>query len=320
MLKYLILLVCFAGTATAQIPIVPPAEYCGTLNPIGADEPEPEEPDAPWEYYSLSGYFSPTICEEYTYAGWEETMQLQLGEGAEPYRGLIELAVQTWNDAVLKLWDEPLIEIIDDEPDTFQLPPEFWENRVEESLENLEDGESVIYFSPSPDDLGSPRGFARIRYSVHRMKAVDLYINTAHEEEWSGYTLAYTKKILEAGSSHRVYAFINSTYEVILHEIGHAVGLGHPSAAGNVMAPGTFIDSVADQWAPAMNLYQISQARGTIGAFDIGDIFVTRNNLYPYMAIRESSRTLNTLTDFYTERAKLGAAEKMLLNCVYEPK
>ncbi len=311
MLKYLILLACFAGTATAQIPIVPPASYCGTLNPIGADEPEPEEPDAPWEYYSLSGYFSPTICEEYTYAGWEETMQLQLGEGAEPYRGLIELAVQTWNDAVLKLWDEP---------DTFQLPPQFWENRIEESLANLGDGESVIYFSPSPDDLGSPRGFARIRYSVHRMKAVDLYINTAHEEEWSGYTLAYTKKILEAGSSHGVYAFLNSTYEVILHEIGHAVGLGHPSAAGNVMAPGTFIDSVADQWAPAMNLYQITQARGTIGAFDIGDIFVSRNNLYPYMAIRKAAGLSTPSLISTRSEQNWEQREKMLLNCVYEPK
>ena len=70
-----------------------------------------------------------------------------------------------------------------------------------------------------------------------------------------------------------------------------------------------------------MNLYQIAQATGQIGAFDIGDIFVTRNSgVWPYMAIRERNQALNTLVDFYTERAKLGEAEKMFLNCIYEQK
>ena len=265
------------------------------------------------------GAYSPSICKEYTYAGWEATMQLQLGEGAEPYRELIELAVQTWNDAVKEMWREPLIEIIDDKPDLFQLPLQFWENRREEASNNVRDGESVIYFNPSPDNLGSPRGYARFRWGGWAMSEADLYINTAHEEKYPGYTLAYTKKILEAGSAHGVYAFLNSTYDVILHELGHAVGLSHPSVTGNVMAAGTFVDGVADQWAPAMNLYQITQALGTIGAFDIRDVFVSQNSsIFPYMAIRGSDRTLNTLVDFYTERAKLGETEKMFLNCIYE--
>ena len=317
-LKHLILLACFA-TATAQIPVLTPPGSCGTQNPVSATASESDDPHHPMEFFSLSELSSPSICEEYTYAGWGETMKLQLGEGAEPYRELIELAVETWNEAVLELWDEPLIEIIDDDPDTFHLSSSFWENDDEESLENLRDGENVIYFNPSPDDLDSPRGFARLLPRRGKMAEADLYINTAVEEEWDGYTLAYTRKMLEAGSSYGVYAFISSTYDVILHEIGHAVGLKHTSVTGNVMASGTFVDGVADQWAPAMTLYQIAQANGQIGAFDIGDVFVSRNSdIFPYTAIRERNQTLNTLVDFYTERAKLGEAEKMFLNCIYE--
>ena len=103
-LKHLILLACFSSTATAQIPVLTPPGSCGTPNPIGATASEADETDHLRDFYSLSGFFSSSICEEYTYAGWGETMKLQLGEGAEPYRELIELAVQTWNEAVLELW------------------------------------------------------------------------------------------------------------------------------------------------------------------------------------------------------------------------
>ena len=91
---------------------------------------------------------------------------------------------------------------------------------------------------PAPKGLPPARsagGFARLSFRSGKLVETDLYINTAHDEEWSGYTLAYTKKMLEAGRYYGVYAFINSTYAVIPHEIGHAVGWGHLSVAGGLM-------------------------------------------------------------------------------------
>ena len=41
------------------------------------------------------------LCAQYTKAGWDRTMKLRLGEGAEEYRSLIELAVKTWNEVLL---------------------------------------------------------------------------------------------------------------------------------------------------------------------------------------------------------------------------
>ena len=323
-----ILGLCFAlnGVAGAQIPIPPISEKCRVQEEL-VDEPDSAETKG-FGYkqaYALPGVgivTVPGICEQYTRAGWEEPMKLWLGEGASAYRDLIELAVRKWNEAIRASWEDPLIEIVDGEPENFRLSNSFWEDDEEEIDVNIDDGENVIYFTSGGDSSyeDSYRGFAYTQRSGTRMVDADLYINTAVEEEWDGHTLAYTKKMIEAGSSYGVYAFINSTYGVILHEIGHAVGLKHLSITGNVMkGSGALVDGTSDQWAPAMNLYQIEQARGQIGAFDIEDTFVTRNSsVFPYMVIRKSNQTLTTLVDFYTERTKLGEAEKMFLNCIYE--
>ena len=326
-----ILGLCFAinGAAGAQIPIPPISGKCSVQEKlVGKPAPSEAGRSGRTQTYALSGgglasVTAPTsICEQHTRAGWKEPMQLWLGEGASAYRELIDLAVRQWNEAIRTSWKDPLIEIVDGDPENLRLSNSFWEDEEEEIGVNIDDGENVIYFTSGGDSSyeDTDRGFTYIRWSDTRIEDVDIYINTAVEEEWDGHTLAFTKKMIDAGGSYGVYAFMNSTYSLILHEIGHAVGLRHLSITGNVMASSSaLVDGTADQWAPAMNLYQIEQATGQIGAFDIGDTFVTRNSsVFPYMVIRKRNQTLTTLVDFYTERTKLGEAEKMFLNCIYE--
>ena len=306
-----------AFTSEAQIPIPNPGE-CGTSDII---EGVSETDTTPTEFYSLPTIlipFSRDVCHQYTYGGWETTMQLRLGEGADTYRDLIEMAVETWNRAVRERWQEPLIEIIDTPPMNPVLTRGFWIHSVDEIAENLTDEENVIYFYS--DDRLDYRGFAKLGVERgprgYRMKGADVYINISTEEEWPGYTLAKTKKILSVGQSHGVHAYINATYSIILHELGHAVGLKHIAATGNIMATAAFVDGAIDQWAPAMSLYQLTQSNGRF-TFSTNDVFVQRNSdVPPYAAImrRETLR----LVDFYTKFAKLGEQEKMLLTCIYD--
>ena len=59
------------------------------------------------------------------------------------------------------------------------------------------------------------------------MAEADIYINTADEEAYKPDTLALSKLLVDVNDSYGAYAFVNKTYKVILHEIGHAVGLDH---------------------------------------------------------------------------------------------
>ena len=319
-------LLAFASSAAAQIPIPSNPDWCGVPDRIDGRSPKTKSEDYHLQEFSVPGS---GICSEYTFGGWEKPMQLQLGEGADDYLPLIELAVKTWNEAVQPWWDYqgPLIEIDHDRPTNFLLPRDFWENRREGSTwENQSDGENVIYFNPNPnpDPDSRVRGFATPVHSVYpgtgRLVSADIYINTADEEEWSGYTLARSKKIIDVSDSQGIYVYLNGTYEVILHELGHAIGLEHVPVAGNIMRTGTFVDGVAAQWTEAMSASHIAAAAGfgQVSEFEIK--FVEPHSRFlPYVALsNKRSARLIELTEFYTKLAKLGVQETMLLSCIYK--
>ena len=306
--------------AIAQIPIPYTPGWCGVTDPVDGREPKTKADPKLLQEFSTPGS---GICDRYTAgAGWEFPMKLQLGEGAADYLPLIELAVKSWSEAVQPRWENSwgaLIQISDEPPTNFRLPEKFWENPWTGSWENRGDGENVIYFSPYPDNrrLG---GLATPQVSGSwALLGADIYINTADQEEWSEYTLTTTKKIFDVDSSRGVYVYLNHTYNVILHELGHAIGLRHVPVVGNVMNTGRFIDGMASQWRESMILSHIASSEGQrAGQVTEFELMFARphSKVSPYMALR-GQRDL-ALTEFYTELAKLGAQEKMLLSCIYE--
>ena len=144
------------------------------------------------------------------------------------------------------------------------------------------------------------------------MSQADIYINTAHEEDAFPNTLVLTKLLVEVDDRHGAYAIVNKTYAVILHELGHAIGLHHIPVSGNVMSQ-DFGAGGLDQWsAPiAIELFNSLSPRR--------HKFVDRHNeVFPYMAIHTQSEDLMERVDFFTENAKLGEQEKTVLTCIYE--
>ncbi len=180
-------LLVFATAASAPRPSQSDLGLEPSPFPIGECTTLDEESDTPAmgddlqnreEFQIPSGFFFPgNLCTAYTWPGWEETMLLHLGEGAEEYRDLIDLAVKVWNETVNLPSREPLIEIVETEPMNYRLPESFSSEPDEVALDNREDGESVIYFKPYD---GSSWGVAWVRgsYADRKMVEADVYINT----------------------------------------------------------------------------------------------------------------------------------------------
>ena len=143
------------------------------------------------------------------------------------------------------------------------------------------------------------------------MIAADIYINTAIEELFPESTLVLTKKLVDVDSSHGAYALYNKTYAVILHELGHAVGIGHIPVNGNVMSRDLGGGGIGQWAAPlAIELFNDPSPRE--------NKFVDRHrDVFPLMAIRPGADMLDRV-DFFTQNAKLGEQEKTALMCIYE--
>ena len=286
-----------------------------------------ENPGTPMDGAHWSGFLIPknydvvvtpgTLCDAYAYAGWEEPMRLYLGEGSSEYLELIERAVEVWNEAVTPRSGGLLIEIVEDPPDNFRLPSFFWRDWEDNGYANLEDNESVIYFNPSPhEDTGWGLTFYESEYSPDsrspKMAEADIYINTADEEEVRPDSLMLTKLLFNVDNNYGAYALSNKTYEVILHELGHAVGVRHLPVSGNVMSK-DFGAGGLDQWsAPiALDVFKSSPKRNN--KFVDG-----HNQVFPYMRIKIRHTDLMERMGFFTENTKLGELEKMVLACIYE--
>ena len=133
---------------------------------------------------------------------------------------------------------EPLIEIVDGQPQNYYLPASFWDDTNTHGSANLDDEQNVIYFTPSSERAGFPWGLAWTERDGSRMVEADVYINTFDEESNPEHALVLTKKLFDmpGNDSYGAYITYRKTYSVILHEIGHAVGLKHIPVNGNVMS------------------------------------------------------------------------------------
>ena len=173
----------------------------------------------------------------------------------------------------------------------------------------------MIYFTASrEEDESDLWGLCWFQYSRYysEMREADIYINTEDEENYPDDTLVLTKKLFDVDSTHAAYATYNKTYAVILHELGHAIGIRHLPTSGNVMSR-DFGAGGIDQWsAPlAVSLFNDLSPRD--------NPFVERkNNVDNYMVVSKENSKAIDLMDFFTNNAKLGEQEKMALTCIYQ--
>ena len=172
------------------------------------------------------------LCSEYSFAGWESSMRLYLGEGAQEFKSDIERAVDVWNNSLLGFSNQEVILLARAQPRSYTLPAEFWtdtrlRNRVVD--DNLDDGESVIYFHGDEDTPGDSFAFAAFRRTrSNRMAEADIYINTyIHHllNNRSHSARAVEIQFVEdLDETIGIYVMLDYYYVTILHELGHAVG------------------------------------------------------------------------------------------------
>ena len=314
MYKLATLLVVAALESTAQIPMSGPIGECSTIDAVeddGNDNVALSKFVIPPDF--VIGFSPGTLCSFYATVGWESPLKLHLGEGADEYRDLIERAVEVWNETVKLPSREPLIEIIETRPTNYLLQSSFWSNTSEYAHENLEDDESVIYFKPSGEDETRLWGLTGSQSSHSSMIEADIYINTADEESLPGRTLILTKKLVDVDSLYGAYALYNKTYSVILHELGHAVGVKHIPVSGNIMSK-DFGGGGIGQWAAAMALELFNDLSPKHNKF-----VYRHDQISPYMSISEQVHEKHFEgMEFFTENAKLGEQEKMTLTCIYQ--
>lgn len=262
------------------------------------------------------------LCSEYATSGWEATMHLHLGEGAEDHLHLIEMAVDRWNTALMGFSRRPVINIIRNvRPKTFRLESRFWQNGGSQARTLVDDGQSVIYFKASESAI-STSGFAQWRWDrSNRLRESDIYINTQAIVEY-GPHLIDTQEVLHHDESRGVFAMVDSTYLTILHEIGHALGLYHVPIAGNIMSY-NYMPRMMSIWnAPlsmlSLSLTMLGVSLGTDLDAGLDPFLKDRSSVSRYMYLRSDEEFDLLLTQLYTESATLGEQDRMALMCIYD--
>ena len=319
MLKITMLLLVATLTAAAQ---TSPSRHPGWCNFRPSENLAPKaDVLEPNEYAIPRG----NLCSHYTYeAGWDKTMRLLLGEGSEEYLEWIKMAVDVWNDAIRRQSFGPLIEIYHDRPKNYRIARSFWEDLEadDDAVADQKDGENVIYFRPATERTWT-LGAAAVRSTNfgNSITEADIYINTRLEEIRGG-QVAETVRLFgySHDSDYAVYLYYHQAYVTILHELGHAIGLGHIPLADNIMSYDRW-DGFRKQWEAPMSLY-VHMLHSRFGKDAVAnDFFVDREEDhwggYNTFAPLSDDR-YRILTNFYTSRLRLGEMEKMMLTCSYD--
>lgn len=261
--------------------------------------------------FALRGNF----CSEYSHAGWEQPMRLYLGEGAAEHLQVIEAGVWLWNTALSGFRQQPVIEVVKGaRPRTFAPGSDIWSNRGPASARNVEDGQSVIYFTPSgtAESEREVGGFARMRPEGGRMAEADVYINTATQQEF-GYDLALTAPLLRTAEHGVMHALVDPLYFVVAHELGHALGLQHVPIAGNIMSY-NYMPAMEGKWLAAAEFLELT-------------LDLTENTWFlEHLAQPSLLDPVVRLTDEYelymrwifTRSMSAGEQDRMALMCIYD--
>ena len=310
MLRFAVLFVVAAACASAQVPIPNFPQGCEVIK--FADGAKVSYLDAERKELSIR---DGSLCTRYAPYGWEETLELQLGEGASAYRELIEKAVELWNEAVTAPGRKPLITISNKRVTNYRLPSSFWEDTYYHS-DALGDGENVIYFMSSSED-DARRGVTYVWWrteNTERLIEADVFINTWPEEEFGRNNLSITRLLTDWDGTNGMYARINGSFQIILHEIGHAIGLAHIPVKGNIMSR-DYMPRVVDQWAATATMFKIDNSHLYPGQIPF---LYPHEFTHPYEVIHELGRRARKEQKFFTDHARLGEQEKMALTCIYE--
>ena len=264
------------------------------------------------------------LCSEYATYGWESTMHLHLGEGASDFLPQIEMAIDLWNAAIAGFARRPVINLIPNvRPKTFQLESGFWRSDGAQSSNLVDDGQSVIYFKASGNST-STKGYAHWRWDRNdRLREADVYINTDKVVKY-GPHLFHAHEVFRYDDTRSVFSRVDQTYLLVLHEIGHALGLKHVSIAGNIMSY-NYMPKMEDIWrAPfaMLNLSLKALKRSVSNDLGVGiEWFLdVRDRMSPNMYTPPGNMTdrRHALTDMYTRSVVLGEQDRMALMCIYD--
>ena len=259
------------------------------------------------------------LCAQYTKAGWDRTMELRLGEGAEEYRSLIELAVKTWNEALLGFNQKPVIEISRLRPRNYSLGDDFWQQynadyRLSEGVDLREDGQSVIYFKGN-DPENRYSGIAWSRWNDKSMEESDIYINLTSAEKYAPFRVKVRALMTHDGRT--IYVPALSIYVTILHEIGHALGLNHVPVSGNIMSY-NYMPHMVEKWKGVLISEFLAKGesvfrRGLFSYFTDSDPDYRGNWYY-----EDPGEDRIGIAELFTSTAGLGEQDRMTLLCAYD--
>lgn len=307
-----------AFSASAQIPVPGGPKDCGGVE--GGEPAGHLSPLNPRAQIRKQASHETNLCSVYTHGGWIDTMRLYLGEGALEYKGLIELAMKRWNNALEGFNRKPVIELAEVRPNNFSLEEDFWSRRLEISDPLSGDGQSVIYFKGG-DPVNRISGYAHWRQNGVNMLESDIYMNLTDVEEYGSF-LVETQALLSF-DGQTSYAVVNSIYVTLLHELGHALGLQHVPVSGNIMSY-NYMPFMESKWGvPAtIQLFEsILDSRGIQGFYNDGPFsaFTTRDSeVGRRLYFTEPTDEMWVMLHFFTESAGLGEQDRSALLCAYD--